>query len=373
MIKKAKQANNQVYYYSNTAYRSDAIPEQTPIPKTEGAMEQLEHWYHNTLAIRLPWGNYANLHNFNTIGRGFPIAQHPGKHNPKKLSEKVYWNHQCLKMDQSHWLIDCLGFLVDAFGSRVLPGFFLFASVGTIISIYLVDYYFSWFAVYFGLAVIIVHLFFRHIASRILDFIIPYLMKDRGCGFFRQTGMVRKYMGNNQYCEAPFTEFDATLVNLPGYRGLPSFKLLLAHRYKHYSFSIPLGSEGVTDGRLRLTDWDTLQRFMDVSQPLPDIPQMEPFRELDPVTDEYDKQGKRGCSKDYWAALGYSEWNKNPSLELWQATLAYPWQQLEDKMIGKVPGREEEDKIAKERWQSMTWGSKPKEENTAVDSSDENN
>lgn len=37
---------------------------------------------------------------------------------------------------------------------------------------------------------------------------------------------------------------------------------------------------------------------MDTSQPLPDLPQVEPYRHLDPVTAEYDKTHNR--PKDYW-------------------------------------------------------------------------
>ncbi|MEJ2044932.1 MAG: hypothetical protein P8X89_16825, partial [Reinekea sp.] len=39
--------------------------------------------------------------------------------------------------------------------------------------------------------------------------------------------------------------------------------------------------------------WEYLQHFMDVSRPLPDVPQLEPYRHLDPTTREWDKKHNR--------------------------------------------------------------------------------
>ncbi len=36
--------------------------------------------------------------------------------------------------------------------------------------------------------------------------------------------------------------------------------------------------------------WELIQQFMDISKPLPDVPELEPYRHLDPVTAEWDKQ-----------------------------------------------------------------------------------
>ncbi|MCJ8321143.1 MAG: hypothetical protein MJK12_16000 [Colwellia sp.] len=45
-------------------------------------------------------------------------------------------------------------------------------------------------------------------------------------------------------------------------------------------------------------EWELIQRFADNTLPLPDMPDLEAFRHLDPVTVKYDKKHKR--LKTYW-------------------------------------------------------------------------
>ncbi|MGA4601389.1 hypothetical protein ACPA1U_11510, partial [Ectopseudomonas hydrolytica] len=44
--------------------------------------------------------------------------------------------------------------------------------------------------------------------------------------------------------------------------------------------------------------WDYLQNYMDISKPLPDTPELEAFRHLDPTTAEHDRQ--TGRAPRYW-------------------------------------------------------------------------
>lgn len=44
--------------------------------------------------------------------------------------------------------------------------------------------------------------------------------------------------------------------------------------------------------------WQFLQNYMDVTKPLPDIPALEEYRHLDPVTAEYDRKTNR--PECYW-------------------------------------------------------------------------
>lgn len=39
--------------------------------------------------------------------------------------------------------------------------------------------------------------------------------------------------------------------------------------------------------------WELIQAFMDITQPLPDIPEFEPFRAYDPTTIQWDAKNKR--------------------------------------------------------------------------------
>ena len=51
--------------------------------------------------------------------------------------------------------------------------------------------------------------------------------------------------------------------------------------------------------------WERVVRFMDLSKPLVDSPEIEPFRHLDPVTHEFDKQNNR--PEKYWRLMSYKQ------------------------------------------------------------------
>ncbi|MEL7580999.1 hypothetical protein AADY36_16905 [Pseudoalteromonas sp. D15MCD-2] len=51
--------------------------------------------------------------------------------------------------------------------------------------------------------------------------------------------------------------------------------------------------------------WERVVRFMDLSKPLVDSPEIEPFRHLDPVTRDFDKQNNR--PEKYWRLMSYKQ------------------------------------------------------------------
>ena len=51
--------------------------------------------------------------------------------------------------------------------------------------------------------------------------------------------------------------------------------------------------------------WERVVRFMDLSKPLVDSPEIEPFRNLDPVTRDFDKQNNR--PEKYWRLMSYKQ------------------------------------------------------------------
>lgn len=51
--------------------------------------------------------------------------------------------------------------------------------------------------------------------------------------------------------------------------------------------------------------WERIVRFMDVTKPLVDSPEIEPFRHLDPVTHDFDKQNNR--PEKYWRLMNYKQ------------------------------------------------------------------
>ena len=91
----------------------------------------------------------------------------------------------------------------------------------------------------------------------------------------------------------PFAEFDCYLQSTPSHQGLPQFNLSLVH-YREEAHVALVGMFGATSSHVeQRAAWDMLQRYMDTSQPLPDIPVFEIYRHLDPTTLEHDRHTGR--------------------------------------------------------------------------------
>lgn len=159
------------------------------------------------------------------------------------------------------------------------------------------------------------------IPSLIIEYVPVLVLNDKrlknNLSFFirknytlnRQTGMVTVYgSGNKIIYEYPFLEFDCIFQSNPNHQGILSYRLMLVHRYSGDKHVVDIGSE--VGLHAPVADyhrfWNSIQRFMDVSQPLPDIPMLEPFRNLDPVTAEHDKRA--GRSPKYWRSMNDQEY-----------------------------------------------------------------
>ncbi|MBF4317830.1 hypothetical protein EAY30_23390, partial [Vibrio anguillarum] len=134
-------------------------------------------------------------------------------------------------------------------------------------------------------------------------FLAPFLKSKRVYSLNRQTGMVTLFKkGNKERFSHPFIEFDCVLMSAPSPQGHLNYNLMLVHRYHDYSVGVPIGNLIGSNERVveyyRL--WNMIQRYMDISQPMPDILVLEPARERDPTTAAYDKQTGRNprCWRD---------------------------------------------------------------------------
>jgi hypothetical protein len=96
----------------------------------------------------------------------------------------------------------------------------------------------------------------------------------------------------------PFHEFDCYLQSTPDNQGSPNYYLSLVHYAEevHVRLADVFGS--TTSHVEQRAAWDMLQRYMDSSQPLPDIPMMEPDRPRDPASREHDQ--RTGRPTRYW-------------------------------------------------------------------------
>lgn len=147
---------------------------------------------------------------------------------------------------------------------------------------------------------------------------------EDGCSEFnRLTGQVRIALGRKRFFEAPFVEFDAYVERVVQQDGI-FYRLMLVHRYTQKTFNKTAFSTIEAEKHEVLALWDMLQRYMDVTQPLPDTPRLEPFRHLDPVTAEYDKQTDR--NPRYWRDLDLDSWKDGEGWrEVYQRQSQFPW------------------------------------------------
>jgi hypothetical protein len=74
-----------------------------------------------------------------------------------------------------------------------------------------------------------------------------------------------------------------------------------------------------------LAFWDTLQRYMDVQQPLPDMPILEQSRHLDPVTAAHDATTNRPPC--YWRDINAQAWTRKEGKQLREKLAVYLWQE----------------------------------------------
>ena len=179
------------------------------------------------------------------------------------------------------------------------------------------------------------HLFFRYPFTWFLERNPDFIVRDLGCGFFRPTGMVKFRTWREETFEAPFIEFDPYISYHVQPKGPVSYKLQLRHRYSGRQTAV--AEVHSTQKEELYAHWDELQRYMDVSQPLPDIPALEPYRHLDPTTAEYDAASKRQLPADYWATLDLEWWEKEGYPAHVEKIRNFPWHTLEDQMQYSVP------------------------------------
>ncbi len=335
--------------YAETAYRADAIPEQSYAPHNEMLRGRI-------LEARLPWGSYLGLNptTYQYSESWFREYQHIGDdYHDHTMINETRWSQQ---VDENvggiYRICRFLLFLYSHGFSFILPGggragggvlFTGIMAFGTPLFIFSAD---IWFQGLIPLAIISAFCGFATLILQLWDkYELRFYKRNRNwtddLAFCRHTGMIKTPIG-----DFPFYEFDAFLEMTVGTQGSQFHSLKLIHRYPHRSrlphTKHPLEFSFSVDGSIaqRYAAWDMLQRYMDVSQPLPDIPQVEPFRHLDPTTRAYDEAGKRGRPATYWRDL-YARASEAELKELREAHRAEvdnaAWGGRPDLMEGSVP------------------------------------
>lgn len=325
-------ANGLAASYAPGAYRRDAIPVQEPLKNISRFAKSLEA---GDFIERLPWGDYAGL--------DMHVLPQYVKNYQKKLESGGVgwvgpkWTHRQQPSDfvKSRWQL--LLMLPGGFADYGLLKLMLFVVLATAIIAAFVDGTVLAFTGFMELGAYILglHLFFRYPFTWFLERNPGVIVKDLGCGFFRPTGMVKFRTWREETFEAPFIEFDPYISFHVNPKGPVSYKLLLRHRYTGWQTTV---AQVADVHKVELyAHWDELQRYMDVSQPLPDVPALEKYRHLDPTTAEYDAAGKRGRPADYWATLDLTWWENEGYPAHLKAIREFPWSTLEDRMEKSVP------------------------------------
>lgn len=293
-------------HYHTSAYNSGQLPPLAPAAQVKGAAKLTQ-----AMSKKLPWSQrYSQLVPLEMIESG--------------LREPLSWrkkgrfiNHQRWGTQLTPWyaVIIQMFLIVFSFGVHAL-GIAGILLVGDIIVSIAHNEFLPTFFLYCGY--LLICLLMTYVITPLLP---SWLMtKDAGTGLFRETGMV-KVKHNWSLMEYPFVEFDCHIMHHPTSHGQILKTLTLYHRYKpeiNLGLKVmPLGDGSDTSYYMA---WEVVQRYMDVTQPLPDIPQLEAFRALDPTTVAFDKTHPR--EPEYWTQMKVKQWKDSKEKKALQKQIA---------------------------------------------------
>jgi hypothetical protein len=340
-------------HYAETAFQADAIPRQAPPPE-KSTWKKLGS---NLDVARLPWGNYVGVNPtlYEYDNEWFEDYQYMKEDylayamiNEERWSKFVDEDIGLLYRFLRFWFVVIShGFSFIGGGGYFIAGIALFVTV-LLLGAELFDpsetFPFDAFLVPFVMVA------FCSVATVLRKLYEKYSIRfyksnknwSDDIAFCRRTGMVKSFQGN-----FPFYEFDAYIEMRADMKGNQFHSLKVRHRYPQHSKDerngLPLDFNFSADGSIAqlYAMWDMLGRYMDVSQPLPDIPRLEPFRHLDPTTKAFDEAGKRGRPASYWRDL-YAKASEQ-ELKQWReehrkVVDAAPWGSRPDLMAQSVPG-----------------------------------
>lgn len=349
------QQEEAMSYYAETAFRADAIPRQAP-PSDKSFFGKLGSVFDTA---RLPWGHYIGINptefEYEHVVGWLRSYQHMGEdYHDYSMINETRWS-QFVDEDVSllyrffrfFFVIISHGFsFVGGLGYFVLALAAIASLVGVMAQFFSATPEYPLTILTFPLGVAA----FCGVATVLRNLYETYSIRfyknnknwSDDIAFCRRTGMVRSFQGT-----FPFYEFDAFIEMSADMKGSQHHSLKVRHRYPQYSkdkrSGLPLDYDFTADGSIAqlYATWDMLCRYMDVSQPLPDIPRLEPFRNLDPTTRAFDEAGKRGRPATYWRDL-YAKASEKELKQLREehrkVVDAAPWGSRPDLMAQSVPG-----------------------------------
>lgn len=335
--------NGHTNSHDRNGFRADQIPKlPAPSAKRERLGEDL-----------LPFGDYAIIEPYHRVCEDVDAIQYQGQNAPDDCESGDWWDQRQIRFLNGKAFIGLSALLLlipYAWGTALVGGggmlalyyaamvdlphllksiWGLFVVLGWIaLSLYLVIKTMPW--VMGGFALLL----------RPFDKLLGKLL-DRGLdagqsAFNRETGEVSFALPGGKKLTAPFEEFDAYMERVVQHGGI-FYRLMFVHRYTGKQFSQTSLSRIEPTKEEVMALWDMLQRYMDVSQPLPDVPRLEPFRHLDPVTAEHDQC--TGRNPRFWRDLYLDAWKQGEGAEWLKRQAEYPWDKRTCKLtpqIGKI-------------------------------------
>lgn len=297
--------------YTSGAYKSEAIP---PLPKTLKQRGRVGEEL-------LPFGDYAYIDPYQQVCADAELAQHMEQKDKQFYeSDDWWWNNQSILFIKSQLGLSVLLMTFPFLYFCFLLSFPFYLSYLTVV--YMQDHnYNAILAIFIALVIaggglLGAAVIGAYTCQSAMNGIIrcgTYLaipwrgwlaqrgnryMENRQSELNRQTGMVSFALGKKkQPLIAPFIEFDVYVERVVQ-RGGIFYRLMFVHRYTGKQFSQTSLSTIVDHKHEVHPLWDMLQRYMDVSQPMPDIPRLEPFRHLDSITAAHNQ--KTGRDPRYW-------------------------------------------------------------------------
>ncbi|WP_199457039.1 MULTISPECIES: hypothetical protein [unclassified Marinobacter] len=315
-----------------------------------------------------PVGDYADVQPFYRVCEDVGAVQHQDKSDPEVFhSDDWWWNQRRIRFLSGKAFVGLSALLLlipYAWGGLVLVG-------GGVSAIYLANLVelpkllkfvlillagFGWIAASLFILIKTTPWVMGAFALllRPFDKLLSKLL-DRGLEagesyFSRETGEVSFAMPGGKKLTAPFEEFDAYVERVIEAGGI-FYRLMFVHRYTAKEFSQTSLSRVEPSKEEVMALWDMLQRYMDTSQPLPDMPRLEPFRHLDPVTAEHDQ--RIGRNPRFWRDLDLEAWKKGEGAEWLKRQVEYPWDKRKCKLtpqLGKISMEEYRKLRPAEAW-----------------------
>lgn len=355
--------------YGPAAYRGSTLPAlPPPIRDRQGLFD-----------TALKWGHYANLDSISEIEGQLVSEAHLAyeRQTKERRKQQIYcdaerWNFEnsgkllhflfalklcCMTLFPFPWTVKIekifnSGLTIPALGVMVMIASLVIYSssrpwlaylVGTLLGVItagviawyqgaLWGYWSEQTAFWFGAVL----LFMAVIGVDLLIGLYSLIYKHDGSGFNRRDGMVRIGRRFRSPIIAPFYEFDPVMQLQVTPHGGHDYVLWLHHRYTdtQVCLGMKMHSLGLDKANL-YAFWDTLQRYMDVEQPLPDLPVLEQSRHLDPVTVAHD--AAIGRSERYWRDRTFEGWKRSSaSKNLREKLISHSWQQHSCTLRAKI-------------------------------------